>query len=288
MEGTLFAIETFLSPTNLTATALNKFIETTYGTLATQVSKYYSLDQFGKASTAPFYAYSQIITDSGFKCPARMALNATRKANMSAYTYEDTHVPSCSWNAAIQPAMLPVLGSTHSAELYVVFNQLRHLSYPSNGSCTASPFERTISTVLVEAWTSMAVNATPASASMNGTQWPEWSLASSAGFIIGQDSLTAGAINYTVCDDLWDQVLLLQLDSDTSNATSSIATGSDTSFGASAGATLSIAMGSATPTGASAGATFSVLPSTNDVALRRAVAPTVLVASLAVVVLSAL
>ncbi|KAI9724523.1 MAG: hypothetical protein M1812_000591 [Candelaria pacifica] len=219
MEGTLFVLSAYNSPQNVTAHDFYAAFQG-FGDYVVQIKDRYTLAQYNSTGYAPFYALSQILTDAGYKCPTRRALNVTSNANMPAYTYLSSHVPSCSWEQSIPAQALRILGATHSSELPFVFRQLTSLPL-TNGTCSLNSQEKSISSVLSAAWTSMAEGGFPGSVSNGGGLWPTFNISASQGLTI-TNSTAASRIDYTNCD-LWDSIARLQLANATSTATNGTA-----------------------------------------------------------------
>lgn len=202
MEGTLFVATLYNTPSNLSSSEYTTELQDNFGNYANQVSQLYPLEQYNATGFAPFYALSQIVTDAGFKCSSRRALNLTNAANVPAYTYFNSHVPTCSWEQNIAAQELQVLGATHSSELPLVFSQTSSLP-PTNGTCSLNEQEVAISNTLTTGWTSMAETGNP------GASWPKFNVSKGLGLLIVNET-AFGPINYTICD-IWDKVAAMQL-----------------------------------------------------------------------------
>ena len=97
---------------------------------------------------------------------------------------------------------LSLLGATHTAEIPFVFGNLDNFPLP-NGNCSFNAAERSIGSQLIEAWTSMAASRTPNTSSL---QWPLFTANETQGINVNSTSVFAGAIDYSVCAQLWDKI----------------------------------------------------------------------------------
>ncbi|KAI9777744.1 MAG: hypothetical protein M1835_005160 [Candelina submexicana] len=220
MEGTLFVLGAFKSPQNVNYedfyAAVRPFDE-----YAALINNTYYGAQYNSTSFAPFYILSQLVTDAGYKCPTRRALNITSNADIPAYTYRSDHAPSCPWEQGLPPQALRLLGATHSSEIPLVFGQFTSLPL-ANGTCSLKDQEKSISNVLTTAWTSMAERGFPGTADTRGNVWPTYNMSTSQGLLIAEKT-EAGRLDFTNCA-LWDEIARAQLAKATSNSTNSSAT----------------------------------------------------------------
>ena len=239
MEGTLFTLSQFTKPETITQADYSTFLNSTFGSLSSNISQYYPMSAFESTGLPGFYAISTVLTDSYFKCPAYRALKATINAGVPTWTYLDDHTPSCGFGVGLTAAdILKLLGPTHGSEIPFVFAELTNLPPPS-GKCSANEQEVQISKVLTSAWTSMAANGNPNSGvDISGVPWPRYNVSGSQGLII--DNGTAiGYVNYTVCA-FWDTIAAAQnssmqtasVQTAASSTSSSVPAASTTSSGA--------------------------------------------------------
>ena len=207
MDGTFFTLAQYADPKNVTEADYYRFLVANFGSLAKTVNKTYAIRAFDSTPFPGFYAISTVLTDMGFKCPARRALQANLKSGKTAYTYSYGHDNKCSWESALKPDVLPVLGATHTAEIPQVFRQFGHLPLP-NGNCTATAAETHIGDTLAAAWRSMAVNRNPGMvARVPGDpleKWVAYNSTASKGLVV-TNSTDIAEVDYSICG-FWDKI----------------------------------------------------------------------------------
>ncbi|KAF2093383.1 alpha/beta-hydrolase [Rhizodiscina lignyota] len=183
----------------------SKFLNTTFGSYASTVNKTYSLDKFKSTPFPVFYAMVEVYTDYAYSCPTYRGLLKAAENKQPAYTYIWGKEPSCPWYSAIpsDPQILQLLNATHTSEIPFVFGQVDDLPLP-NGTCSFSSYEKALSADVVAAWTSMAANGNP-NGKNSKINWPEFSAKSSMGLNVGNNSVTAGTVDYTRCQ-FWDAI----------------------------------------------------------------------------------
>lgn len=116
------------------------------------------------------------------------------------------HTLTCPWFSNIPSLALPLLKSTHTAEIPFVFGGTDSMPRP-NGSCSLTAGEKALSAKMLAAWNSMASDADP------GSDWPRYDSGSSMGINVVGDDFSAGTVDYSMCD-FWD---MLQLGNSTSS-----------------------------------------------------------------------
>jgi carboxylesterase type B len=202
MEGTIFSLAQYSnsSPGNATAADYRAFLQENFGSVAALIEKYYPVSAFNATPYPAFYAMATVITDAGYFCPVRRALEATRRAGSPAWAYNFAHDPKCIWVQGIPQQAAPLLGAAHTAEIPFVFGHTENLPSP-NGTCSMSEDEKKISAFMVKAWTSMAEQQNPGPPA----SWPAWTDAKSSQGINFVNASIPGYVNYTQCD-LWDQI----------------------------------------------------------------------------------
>lgn len=196
-EATLFILAMFQADVvNLNATAYNTYLTSTFGPLASRVNETYPLSGFANA----FDAIATVSTHSTFRCPTRRFLRqAVQDAAVPVYTYSFNHTLTCPWFPVIPNIALPLLRSTHTAEIPFVFGGTDSLPRP-NGTCNFTAGEKALSAKMLAAWDNMATNASP------GTDWPRYDNEGSMGINVVGDEFIPGVVDYSMCD-FWDGIL---------------------------------------------------------------------------------
>lgn len=115
------------------------------------------------------------------------------------YTYFNSHVPTCQWTASIKPALLPLVGATHTSELPYVFGNGDPVP---GGNCSFNADEKAISENLIAAWSAMASTGNPSV--QGGLQWPQWNNHTSMGINI-VNATKVGVVDYWQCA-FWDMI----------------------------------------------------------------------------------
>ncbi|KAH8429769.1 uncharacterized protein LDX57_007441 [Aspergillus melleus] len=206
------------------------FLRRDFGPAAWLVEKYYrpsdfeafakpiaasgELPGYNTTSLAILFAMSKVVTDSTYKCPAWYgAMQAARK-DISSWTYEFKHSPSCTWLPTISQKLISVFGGSHTSEIAYVFGNLDN-SYLAGGDCNPTSAEYAPSEQMMDAWTAMAENADPSTKEIS---WPKFkpskNLSVTPGVIIDKTSVP-GTIDFKGCE-LWTKVNSIL---STSNAT---------------------------------------------------------------------
>lgn len=201
-EGNIFTLGTFLSPI-VSPANYSKFLSENFGPAASAVEKEYplSLPAFNASGIPGFEAISTIITQAQFHCPIYQALLKAEENNIPVYTYLNSHIPTCPWALNISPQLIPLVQTTHTAEIPLVFGNGKGLPQPG-GNCSFDADENAISATLIAAWTAMASTGNPSVD--GGLQWPQWTKAASKGLNI-VNSTSVGSIDFSQCA-LWDPI----------------------------------------------------------------------------------
>lgn len=221
-EGAVFTLSQFAAtpdgPASVTAENYTTFLQDSFGSAAAFVEEYFPLSAFNSSPFPAFTAISTVLTDSTYKCSAYRGLNRAVEKNIPVWTYLFSHIPPCSWLSVLPQQAVPLVGATHTAELPYVFGNLIGLPAP-NGTCNStSSADVAISEFMIGAWTSMAANGDP---SRDGISWPAYGGPLKSLGINFNNSTSAGAINYTVCE-FWDQVNQMILNSTSSGNSTGI------------------------------------------------------------------
>lgn len=199
-EGTLFLLAEYEAAIlELNATTYDRFLTGSFGPLAQRVNQTYPLTKYENATQPVVAAMSAVITHSQFRCPTRWFLRKAVQDGMPVWTYSFNHTLTCPWYPIIPESTLPILASTHTAEIPFVFGGTDSMPRP-NGSCTLTADEKALSTKMMAAWNSMAANANP------GSDWPQYDSRSSMGVNVIGTSFSAGTVDYSMCD-FWDDLV---------------------------------------------------------------------------------
>lgn len=198
-EGTLFILGQYReNVVLLNSSNYDQYLTTTFGPLAQQVNGTYPLSQYSTAIAPVLAAMSAVMTHSNFRCPTRRFVRRAAADGMPVWTYSFNHSLTCAWYASIPSYALPLLGSTHTAEIPFVFGQVDSLARP-NGNCSLTPAEKALSVTMMAAWDGMAADASP------GDGWPEYTADGSMGVNVVGTDFAAGEVDYSMCD-FWDSI----------------------------------------------------------------------------------
>jgi hypothetical protein len=227
-----------------------EFLRKNFGAAASLVGKYYQPSFFASDASALissgavaaissnkttieiFLAMTQVITDSTYRCPAWYGAAQATRNNISAWTYEFAHSPTCTWLYTIPEADVLLVGGAHTSEIPFVFGNLDN-SYLPNGTCNSSSTEYALSAQMMDMWTAMAENADPSTEDISWPKFQNTKNLSTPGMNFGSSS-AAGSISYKYCD-MWIQVNeILSASNATATGTSSASNGNATSSSASA------------------------------------------------------
>ena len=112
------------------------------------------------AYPAPIVAFSTLVSDANFACPALQVDRWTseRGVRTFAYQFNDDNAPS----RFAGPALPPI--ATHSSEYQYLFD-LPNAPFPG----TLNPDQQTLAATMRAAWTSFAATGNPSTAVLN---WP--------------------------------------------------------------------------------------------------------------------
>ncbi len=193
-EGAIFVLGQYMANIfNLNQSVYDEFLADNFGSYASLVNSTYALANF---SNSVFNAMSEVLTDYGYRCPARRGLVGAQHG-VPVYAYTFNHTLSCTWLAGLPQAALPLLGATHTSELPLVFGDFENLA---GADCSLNATERAMSRYIQDAWTSMAASKNP------GSGWPQYTANAPDG-IVFNDNATVGNIDFSGCD-FWDQLNL--------------------------------------------------------------------------------
>ena len=168
-EGRFFVALGFdLAGGPLTAVQYAQLIQASYGASAAAVLARYPSSGYA----SPDLAYAQVITDSGFSCPALRADELTQRSGVYAYEFSDPNPPD---DFNFTTLTFP-FGAAHSTELQYVFQRVPVLD-------TVPPFstaQLTLSDQMIAYWTRFAATGSPdhgpsRDSSMAAPYWPRFS-----------------------------------------------------------------------------------------------------------------
>lgn len=200
-EGTLFLLAQYQTGIlDLNATSYNQYLTSSFGPLAQQINQTYPLTNYESATQPVLAAMSAVMTHSRFRCPTRRFLRQAVQDGMPVWTYSFNHTLTCPWYPTIPSIALPLLLSTHTAEIPFVFGGTDRMPRP-NGNCSLTAGEKALSTKMMAAWDSMAAIAKP------GGDWPQYNSENSMGVNVVGDDFSAGTVDYSMCD-FWDRIQL--------------------------------------------------------------------------------
>jgi len=168
-EGRFFvALFYDLAGRPLTAAQYAQVIQASYGASAAAVLAEYPLSGYA----SPDLAYAQVITDSGFSCPALRADELARRSGVYAYEFSDPNPPD---DFNLTTLTFP-LGAAHSTELQYVFQRIPALD-------TVPPFssaQLALSDQMIAYWSRFAATGSPnrrvpARSGRPAPYWPRFS-----------------------------------------------------------------------------------------------------------------
>jgi len=168
-EGRFFvALGYDLEGRPLTAAQYDQVIKASYGASAAAVLAAYPLSGYA----SPDLAYAQVITDSGFSCPALRADELSQRSGVYAYEFSDPDPPD---DFNLTTLTFP-LGAAHSTELQYVFQRIPLLD-------KVPPFraaQLALSSQMVAYWTRFAVTGSPnrglpGDSALTAPSWPRFS-----------------------------------------------------------------------------------------------------------------
>ncbi len=152
----------------LTAAQYDQVIKASYGASAAAVLAAYPLSGYA----SPDLAYAQVITDSGFSCPALRADELSQRSGVYAYEFSDPNPPD---DFNLTTLTFP-LGAAHSTELQYVFQRIPVLDQVPPFSAA----QLALSGQMVAYWTRFAVTGSPnrglaGDAALTAPSWPRFS-----------------------------------------------------------------------------------------------------------------
>ena len=152
----------------LTAAQYDQVIRASYGASAAAVLAAYPLAGY----PSPDLAYAQVLTDSGFSCPALRADELAQRSGVYAYEFSDPSPPD---DFNLTTLTFP-LGAAHSTELQYVFGRIPLLD-------TVPPFsaaQLALSRQMIAYWTRFAATGSPnrglsGDSAQTAPSWPQFS-----------------------------------------------------------------------------------------------------------------
>ena len=206
LEGSLFALIQFFNGTaiNIADSDYDLFLLQNFGEqFVSTIKQYYPLSAFSQYPYPPLIAISYVESEATDRCPAYRGARSAAKAGVPVWNYYFDHAPNCTWEAGIPQLAVPLLRAAHTAEIPFVFGDTTNLPHP-NGTCNMTVDEVALSHFLNNAWTHMAIDATPG----NNKTWPQYTAQEPTGLLI-QNKTSPYAVNATVCK-LWDEIAAFQ------------------------------------------------------------------------------
>ncbi|XWW98768.1 hypothetical protein V2A60_006770 [Cordyceps javanica] len=145
-----------------------------------------------------------------FTCPAQKALEAARRNGVPAYAYRFGLRPTCPWiqvgDVAVPgPDSRRLSGPMHTAEVPFVFANMDRQPF-GRGTCNYTAREKSVSRMMVRAWTSMAQKGSPSSCAQ---EWPGYDVCERQGVYVGDDGTPVERIDFDECDfwnPIWEQI----------------------------------------------------------------------------------
>ena len=152
----------------LTAAQYDQVIRASYGASAAAVLAAYPLSGY----PSPDLAYAQVLTDSGFSCPALRSDELAQRSGVYAYEFSDPSPPD---DFNLTTLTFP-LGAAHSTELQYVFGRIPLLD-------TVPPFstaQLALSRQMIAYWTRFAATGSPnrglsGDSAQTAPSWPQFS-----------------------------------------------------------------------------------------------------------------
>lgn len=183
-EGTVFSLAADLL--FMTGLQYTERVHLRFGSLASQVLEEYPPFGWG----LPFSAYSKLIGDMVFVCPARQTARALSEAGAPTFLYSFDVVPSYA-------SAMAYLGAFHAAEIPFVFHSL---PWPA----TFSSREEDLSLEMVKYWTTFARYGDPNSE--DSVSWPRYSTDGDSHLEFRLHSIEAKRYLSKDDCDFWDSV----------------------------------------------------------------------------------
>ncbi len=164
-EGKLFSIPPFAPPgltTNLTAGGFTALASAAFGQRAAQIEAAYPLSAY----KSPWYAFADIIGDSGFSCPTAATSDAlARQVRTYRYEFNDPNSPGSQY---LTPPGID-MGNSHTAELGYIWDYTA-ISHP------LTPVQKRLSSQMMRYWGAFVHGAKPVV--RHQTVWPRYRAAS--------------------------------------------------------------------------------------------------------------
>jgi para-nitrobenzyl esterase len=185
-EGDYFAAQLLQSLPDLTAAQYGAIINQRFGSAAGSVLAQYPAERY----PAPAYAYSALITDLSFSCPARTS-NQLLAANVSVFAYEldDPDAPVVV-GSPYAPPVIPGfdLGTYHGAEVQYLFQAADPSAF--------TPAQLALSNKMIGYWARFAATGNPNS--RTAPQWPVYAVAAEQFQLLAPQS--TGQVNTFAAD----------------------------------------------------------------------------------------
>ena len=186
-EVKLFA---WLGYGNMTRPEYVEYLDSEFGPLAREVWTRYSVAEYG----SPLQAFSALLADRKFVCPARRIARAAAEGNTAeVYRYHFTEVPDSN---RIFEAIFEAIGPFHAMELFYLFHEAKFPAY------NPSTQEVDLAHEMVGYWSRLAANQDP-----NGpgaVPWPVYDSASDTFLEFAETIQTGEGIRSAQCD-FWDE-----------------------------------------------------------------------------------
>jgi para-nitrobenzyl esterase len=149
-EGRFFVAFAFdVAGHPLTAAEYIQVIQSSYGASASAVLAQYPLSAYA----SPDLAYSAVLTDTLFSCPALQADQLTQRSGSYAYEFSDPNPPD---DFGFTTLTFP-LGAAHSTEIQYVFQRVPVLDTPPS----FTQAQLTLSNQMIAYWTRFAATGNP-------------------------------------------------------------------------------------------------------------------------------
>jgi para-nitrobenzyl esterase len=158
-EGDYFAAQLLQSLPDLTAAQYVGIINQRFGSAAGSVLAKYPAENY----PAPAYAYSALITDLSFSCPARTSNQLlAASVNVFAYEFDDPDAP-VKLGSPYAPPVIPGfdLGAYHGSEVQYLFQAADPSAF--------TPAQLALSNTMIRYWAQFAATGNP-----NGGSAPQW------------------------------------------------------------------------------------------------------------------
>ena len=176
-EGALFVLLQFIASGKMSTAQYTASLQKLFGPVAAQVQAAYPVT----SSTSPDQAYTRVVTDVAFACPARTA-DGLFAAGVPTYAYEFNDPNPLGIDGLVSLLLHPdfTLGDAHGTELSYVFDGILDVAggvFPELAGASLLPYPLSALTVahpslarqMVAYWTNFAATGNP-----NGSGLPRW------------------------------------------------------------------------------------------------------------------